>query len=195
MSSESKQEAPPKKGKGMMTKLIMGVGLLALGGGGAYGLQLAGLLPGGHSEAKEVDNSPKLILKGEVDPYAAPAEGEKEAVADVPGDGGSKFRTSYFIFSDDFTSNLRGSTGLVQLSLAAATQHDGRVIMWLKKHELAVRSAILIELADTPEEELLTQAGKEQLQKRLVDAINGVLMKQEGFGGISAVYFRSLLVQ
>ena len=61
--------------------------------------------------------------------------------------------------------------------------------------KLAIRSRILIELADTPEEEVLTQPGKEALQKRLTLAINDVLTQAEGFGGVDNVFFRSLLVQ
>ena len=196
MSNEAKDQAPAKKkGMGLMTKGLIALALIGAGGGGAYALQQAGFLPGGGGHAEEVDPNPQLILKGETDPYYTASEEDKETALSVPGDGGSKYRTAYFVFSDDFTSNLRGSTGLVQLSLAAATQYDGRVLMWLKKHELAIRSRIVVELADTPEEILLTPEGKERLQKRLVDAINEELTEAEGFGGIKAVYFRSLLVQ
>ncbi|MDD3799401.1 MAG: flagellar basal body-associated FliL family protein [Novosphingobium sp.] len=196
MSGEAKDQAEAKtKGKGAAVKAAMALALVGAGGGGVYGLLQAGVLPGGGKEAKE-DHTPKLILKGEEDPYAPPAaEGEGSEAPDVSGEGGSKYRTAYFTFSDNFTSNLKNSTGLIQVSLAASTHRDGRVLMWLKKHELAVRSRILIVLADTPEEELLTPEGKELLQKRITDAINQVLIEAEGFGGIDAVYFRSLLVQ
>ena len=196
MSDETNdQAAPKKKGKGMLFKGAMVLILLSAGGGAAYGLQQAGIVGGGKEGAKE-SNVPKLILKGEEDPYApAPAEGEGEGAAEVLGEGGSKYRTAYFTFSDEFTSNLRGSAGLIQVSIAASTHRDGRVLIWLKKHELAARSAILIVLADTPEEEVLTPDGKERLQKRITAAINKVLADAEGFGGVDAVYFRSLLVQ
>jgi flagellar FliL protein len=39
--------------------------------------------------------------------------------------------------------------------------------MWVKKHELAIRSEMLVVLADTPEEDAFTPEGKERLQKRL----------------------------
>ncbi len=67
--------------------------------------------------------------------------------------------------------------------------------MWLKKHELAIRSAVLVVLADTPEEDVFTPEGKERLQKRLTAAINQVLTDTEGFGGVDKVYFKSFLVQ
>jgi flagellar FliL protein len=67
--------------------------------------------------------------------------------------------------------------------------------MWMKKHELAIRSAMLAVLAETPEEDAYSVAGKERLQKRLTASINTVLTDTEGFGGVDAVYFRSFLVQ
>ena len=108
---------------------------------------------------------------------------------------GSEYRTVYYSFEEPFTSNLKDSSGLVQVSIAASTRHDGRVIQWLSLHELAIRSAILVELANTPEEDAFTVEGKERLQRRLTVAMNRVLEENEGFGGVDAVHFRSFLVQ
>ncbi len=194
MSEQEDGQPKKKKGKGMIVKTLGGVILIGAGAGGTYGLVQAGMLNGLHKSEKE-DTTPKLILKGQDDPYAVKSEGEGDGAPDVAGDGGNKYRTAYYTFSDEFTSNLKDSTGLIQVSLAASTHRDGRVLLWLKKHELAIRSRILIELADTPEEEVLTQPGKEALQKRLTLAINDVLTQAEGFGGVDNVFFRSLLVQ
>jgi len=193
-SDKNGGEAKPRKGKGMLVKLMMGLGLLAAGGGGAFGAMQAGLIGGGHEEKE--DKNPKLVRKGEEDPYAPKTEAkEGEGPAEVHGEGGSEYQTSYFSFTEDFTSNLNNSEALVQLSLAASTRRDGRVLMWLKKHELAIRSSMLAEIAATPEEEIYTVAGKERLQKRLTAAINKVLTEREGFGGVDAVYFKSFIIQ
>jgi len=153
------------------------------------------VIGGGHAEPKE-DNTPKLVRKGEEDPFAPKTEAkEGEGPAEVEGDGGSEYRTSYFSFTEDFTSNLKNSSALVQISLACSTRRDGRVLMWLKKHELAIRSEVLVVLADTPEEDAFTPEGKQRLEKRLTAAINKVLTETEGFGGVDAVYFKSFLVQ
>ena len=196
MSSDKPEtDAKPKKGGGMMMKVLAGVALIGAGGGGVFGLLQAGVIGGGETHAKK-DNNPKLVRKGEEDPYAPKAEGDKEgAVAEVDGDGGSEYRTSYYSFADDFTSNLKNSDALVQVSLAAATHRDGRVLMWSKKHELAIRSAMLTVLADTPEEDVFTLEGKNRLQKRLTGAMNDVLVKNEGFGGIDNVFFKSFIIQ
>lgn len=195
MSDKPEADAKPKKGKGLIVKLVIGLVLVGAGGGGTFALVQAGMIGGGEGHAKEKDE-PKLIKKGEEDPYAVKTEAkEGEGAAEVDGEGGSEYRTSYYNFTEDFTSNLKNSSALVQISLACSTRRDGRVLMWLKKHELAIRSAILVVLADTPEEEVMVPEGKQRLQKRIAGAINQVLVQTEGFGGIDSVYFKSFLVQ
>lgn len=190
----SKKESAdkPKKGKGLLLKLVLGLALVGAGGGGAYALVTTGVI--GADKAKE-DNKPKLVRKGEEDPYAPAAGKGEEGAETVYGEGGSEYRTAYYSFEDGFTSNLSDSAGLVQVSLAASTRRDGRVIQWLEMHELAIRSAILVELANTPEDDVYSVEGKERLRQRLAGAINHVLEENEGFGGVEAVYFRSFLVQ
>lgn len=195
MSDDKGKADTPKKGKGLIAKAILGIVLLGAGGGGVFGLMAAGIIGGGHEGPAE-PKGPQLILKGEEDPYAPAAEkGEGEGPAMVYGDGGSEYRTAYYSFDEEFTSNLQNSDALVQMSLAASTQRDGRVLMWLDEHQLAIRSRLLVELADTPESALLMPEGKAELQKRLTKAINDVLEEHEGFGGVDNVYFRSLIVQ
>lgn len=196
MSSEEEQaEAPPetKKKSGLMMKLVLVLVLLAVGGGGVFGLMAAGIIGGEHEEPG--DNLPKLVMKGDSDPYGAASESSDGGPEFVYGESGSKYRTAYFSFSDDFITNLRGSEGLIQVTLAASTQRDGRVLMWLEKHELAIRSQLLIDLADTPEEDVITPEGKARLQQRMIASINRILTETEGFGGVDRVYFRSLIVQ
>jgi len=197
MSSDKDDKPKKKKKGGMLMKLMIPVVLIAASGGGVYGLVVAGVIGGGGHEEKE-DTNPKLVKKGEEDPYAVKKEGEKEGEGgehEVEGEGGSEYKTSYFTFTEEFTSNLKDSDSLVQVAIACSTRRDGRVLMWLKKHELAIRSAMLNVLADTPEEDIGSLAGKERMQKRLTATINQVLTKEEGFGGIDEVYFKSFLVQ
>jgi flagellar protein FliL len=201
MSDKNEKEAKPakKKGGGLLLKLGAVGALLAAGGGGAYGLVAAGIIGGGGHSAEKEDKNPKLIVKGEKDPFEpAATEGHGEEGGgghDTDGEGGSKYRTAYFSFTEDFTSNLKESSALVQMSIACSTRRDYRVILWLKKHELALRSAILGVLADTPEEEVQLPNGKDKLQKRLTASINKVLTANEGFGGVDAVYFKTFIVQ
>ncbi len=197
-TADTAAEAPTTEKKGrkkLVFLLTAGLIVAGAGGGAAYGLMLKGVINGGGEH--EVDDKPRLVRKGESDPYALPApeNAGEGAFEDVEGSGGGPYRTSYHSFTEEFTSNLRGSGHFVQTSLAASTHYDGRVLMWLKKHELAVRSAVLITLADTSEEDAYSVAGKQRLQKRLTAAINEVLTAREGFGGVGNVYFKTYIVQ
>ena len=197
MSDKKDKEAKAnKKGGGMMIKIIGAVLLLGVGGGGAFGLVATGMIGGGAKIAMKEDNRPKLIKKGQSDSFApAIKEGEGDGGKGADGDGGSEYRTLYFSFTDDFTSNLKGTESLVQLSIACSTHRDYRVVLWLKKHELAIRSAMLAVLADTTDDSIQTPQGKESLQRRLTQAINKVLTDDEGFGGVDAVYFKNFIIQ
>lgn len=189
---EAEGEEKPKGG--FLKMLIFAVVLLAVGAGGAYGAYAAGLF--GDAGGAAEDNSPKLVRKGEDDPYAPPDDGKgKDVGAVVHGDGGNEFRTAYYSFSEPFTSNLLDSAALIQVDLAASTQRDGRVLQWLGQHELAIRSAILTELANTPEADIYSTAGKDRLKAGLTEAINAVLTENEGFGGVDDVHFKGFLVQ
>lgn len=197
MSDKSKdKDAKGKGGKGKLMLILVAVGMLAIGGGGVFALVATGVIGGSHAnEPKE--RGPQLVRKGEEDPYMPKTkEGEGEGTAmEVEGEGGDEYRTAYYTFTEDFTSNLKDSDALIQTSLACSTRRDGRVLMWLKKHELAIRSRLLQILADTPEDDVYTMQGKDKLQKRMTAAINQVLIQKEGFGGVDAVYFRTFIIQ
>lgn len=194
MSDQTDTAAPKKKG-GFIKIMLLALVLVGAGGGGTYAAVASGLLGGGQS-AKE-NPEPQLVLKGEEDPYAPPSK-EKDAKGGAPivyGTGGSKYRTAYFDFTQEFTSNLADGDSLIQVALAASTQRDGRVLMWLAEHETAIRSRMLVEIAATSEADVTAPGGKERLQKRLAAAVNAVLKEREGFGGVDNVYFRSFIVQ
>ena len=196
MSTETapQETPPPKKKGGKLKPVLFAVLLLAAGGGGTYAAFASGML-GAHGTQEE-DNNPKLVRKGDEDPYPFTGGGEtKDKAPVVHGAGGGEYRTAYYNFTEEFTSNLANGNALVQVSIAASTHYDGRVLMWLAEHETALRSRILAELAATSEEDLASIEGKEELQQRLTKALNEVLEQREGFGGVDSVYFRSFIVQ
>lgn len=196
--SDKTQDAAPKKGK-MGKLIVMGVGLIVLlGGGVGAGLYASSSgLVGGHAKAE--DHGPKLVPKDE-QKRAAAGEGEghdKPSVGNAPpsGEGGDKFASNYYAMEKDFTANLQNSTHFVQVGIAVSTPYDDSVIGNLKTNDIAVRSAILMALGDTTEDQVFTSDGKKQLQKRLTDAINATLKQKEGFGGVSNTYFTTFVVQ
>ena len=83
----------------------------------------------------------------------------------------------------------------IQVGIAVSTPYDDKVIQNIKTNDIAIRSAILMALGDTTEDQVFTSQGKAQLAKRLVAAVNTTLKQKEGFGGVSNVYFTNFVVQ
>jgi len=224
MSDAPAADAAPKK-KGKLKMIVIGaVGVIVLlGGGVGAGLYAAGsgMVGGGGKPAAHDDpNKPKLVPKSEQKHPGAGGEGgeggegghgggegaaeggegsegggEAHGAPTPEGHGGEPYASNYFAMEKEFTSNLQDSVHFIQIGLAVSTPYDDKVITNLKTNDIAIRSAILLTLGDTPEDQVFTGAGKAQLQKRLVATINQVLREKEGFGGISNVYFTTFVVQ
>lgn len=206
--TEPKTDAPKKQGKGKLLALIAGV--LVLVGGGVAGGMYAAKAGGGAAEAEHA--GPRLVPKSEQKKAGEGGEeghggggasegggGEEHAATGgkpTPhGEGGDQYASTYYAFDKEFTANLRDSVHFVQVGVAVSTPYDETVVEHLKTNEIAVRSAVLMALGDTTEEQVFSSEGKAQLQKRLVAAINATLKQKEGFGGISNTYFTSFVVQ
>ena len=65
----------------------------------------------------------------------------------------------------------------------------------LKKHELAIKSEVLLILADTTEAELAGIENRKKVQDKIRDGINAILMEREHFGGIENVFFTTMVMQ
>lgn len=190
MSDTAPEEEKPKKKKGKMKGLIIGLAAVAVlgGGGAAAGFYVAGTMNAEGAEPED-PNKPKIILKD------GTAVSEKEAKTAMPEQTDSKFKVSYHQIEQPFTSNLSNSESFAQLSLAISTFYDERVFENVTEHEIAIRSAILLELSQQDPFEIDTSEGKVQLKKNLRDVINATLKEKSGFGGIEDVYFTSLVIQ
>ena len=192
---EDKTDTPKKKGKGKLIAMILG--LLVLVGGGVGG----GLYFGRARAASTAETGPHLVPKseqvraGDGEGHGSEGAAATGGQATPHGSGGDRYASNYYAMEKDFTSNLRESVHFVQVGVAVSTPYDETVIEHLKTNEIAVRSAILMALGDTTEEQVFTSDGKQQLQRRLVAAINATLKQKEGFGGISNVYFTNFVVQ
>lgn len=191
MSDEAPAAASKKGGKKKLIILVVG-GLVLAGGGVAGGMFAAGLGLGG-AHAKEVEDpaTPKLVLR----------EGQSEdpTVAHKPigsfAPDPRRYKASYYTMEQAFTSNLRDTDGIAQLSLGVSTFYDSKVLDNFKDNEMPIRSAVLATLANEDAMVLETPQGKAQLQQHLRDAINKVLVEKTGYGGVDDVYFTSFIIQ
>lgn len=200
--------APKKKKKGKLLLFVGAPVLLAGGGGGAaYAMGWLNVASGGAHEAKS--DEPKLVPKSEEKKAGAGGGeggdhgggGEGDAAAGhggqptPKGEGGDKYASSYYPLEKEFTSNLAESVHFIQVGIAISTPYDDKVLENIKTHEIAIRSAVLMALGETTEDEVFTAPGKKGMQERLAKAINAVLKEKEGFGGVGNVYFTNFIVQ
>ncbi len=204
-----------KKGGGKK-KLLIIVGAVALlgGGGAAAGFYVAGSMSHGEAGPIEDPNKPQLVLKGEnpeeiANQWAAKAKAaeKKGEAGHAPGKGKDKgvdlprpsdpaaYQATYFQIPMPLTSNMADSDAFAQISIAVSTYYDNRVIQAVQTHELAIRSAILMMLAQEQEVDLATPEGKEKLQVKILKKINDTLKAKTGYGGLDNVYFTNFVIQ
>ncbi len=217
----SDDAAPPakKSGRGRLMLLVLPVVLIMGGAGIAGGLYAAGAFGSATEEAPKEDTAkPRLVLKGEDpvaiaekfggssgehgeggDPSASPSgHGAKlpKGGVDLPSPKDiSRYQATYFQMPAPYTSNLADTDSLVQISVAISTYYDNRVIEAVKVHEMAMRSAILMLLAQENADMIATPNGKIALQKKLTGLINRILREKTGYSGIDNVYFTNFVIQ
>lgn len=212
--SDAADEGTKKKKTGGKNKRLLMIGAAALllgGGGAAAGFFVAGSMTHEEKGPKEDPNKPQFVLKGEnpeeiANQWIAKAQeagvenqlpaGNKGKGIDLPRPKTpAAYQATYFQIPAPFTSNLADSDAFAQISIAVSTYYDNRVILAIQTHELAIRSAILMMLAQEQEIDLATPEGKEKLQARLVQIINDVLKAKTGYGGVDNVYFTNFVIQ
>lgn len=131
------------------------------------------------------------------------AHGEKKASA-KDGPGGkmktkspelTRFEYTYHQLEREFLVNVSGSRKVMSVQIAVMTRYDERVVTNVKKHEFAIRSAVMDVMRLTTDAELAKPDFRKELAVRIRDAMNGLIEKYEDFGGIEEVHFTSFIVQ
>jgi len=138
----------------------------AHGGGGGHGDK--------KGDSKDAGGSPKLNKKSPDSP---------------------RFEYTYFQLEREFLVNLTGSKKVMSVQIAIMTRYDERVVENIKKHEFALRSAIMDTMRMTTEAELAKPDFRRDLAKKVADVMNTLLEKYEDFGGVEEVNFTNFIVQ
>ena len=203
-----------KKGGGMKMILLLVVGVVVGGAGAAGGLYAAGFFSPAEEGPKEDPNKPVLVLAGESAEDVAKAHGggggghggggAAAAAHGAPHGKGidlptpanpAAYQATYFQLQAPFTSNMSDTDAFAQISVAVSTYYDMRVIEAIKTHEMAIRSQVLMMLAQQPQEVLDTPKGKQALQGKIRTIINDILKQKTGYGGVDNVYFTNFVIQ
>lgn len=215
-------EAKPKKKKGGRMKLILliAIAMVVGGAGAAGGLYAAGFFSPKEEGPKEDPNKPVLVLAGESAEDVAKAHGyagggggegggheggggHVVSGAHLPAKGidlpspanPAAYQATYFQLQTPFTSNMSDTDAFAQISIAVSTYYDIRVVDAIKAHEMAIRSQVLMMLAEQPVEALSTPEGKRALQAKIKTVINDILKQKTGYGGVDNVYFTNFVIQ
>ena len=107
----------------------------------------------------------------------------------------TRFEDTYLQIDKEFMTNLTGSKKVMVVQIAVMTHYDNRVFDNVKKHEFAIRSAILDQMRQTTEAEASRPDFRTELAAKIKVVMNDMLMKYEDFGGIEDVFFTSFVIQ
>jgi len=196
MAEEDLEDGEEKKKGGLVKILlfvIIGILVIAISIG-------ATLFLTGFFDAKPVvvdENGNVVIQQGaaegaeEVDPNA-PKPLSKVSKQQPEG---QKFDQLYNEMDRKFTVNLEGSKQFCQFTMGFMTHYDQRVVDNVYKHELALRSAIIMEVSTYNKAQLATVADKQKLATAIKGIMNRVLIGYEDFGGIEEVFFTEFVIQ
>ena len=220
--ADEQEEEGGKKGPLIKIILIVVVGLVLVGAAVAATLFFTGFFDKKAAEAVaeaiEEDAAPAADGKsgpgkgGEPAPKVADAkaEGKSEAKGDAKGDakGGGKpaprqratpervrFEQTYLELERPLLANVTGSRKVMQIRLAIMTYYDERVFNNVKKHEFALRSAILDVMRQATEADINKPVFRTELAEKIRLTINALLEKYEDFGGVEEVHFTEFVVQ
>ena len=107
----------------------------------------------------------------------------------------TRFEYTYMQIEREFLVNVSGSKKVMSVQIAVMTHYDDRVFENVKKHDFAIRSAVMDVMRLTTDADLVKPEFRKELAAKIRDAINTLLEKYEDFGGIEEVFFTSFVVQ
>ena len=145
--------------------------------------------------------------KPPVDPEAAAeADGHGGGHGDKKGDSKpskkakdspelTRFEYTNMQIEREFLVNVSGSKKVMSVQIAVMTHYDDRVFENVKKHDFAIRSAVMDVMRLTSDADLVKPDFRKDLAVKIRDAMNTLLEKYEDFGGIEEIHFTNFIVQ
>jgi len=179
----------PKKKKPIL--LIVGIVVLAIVL--MVGIAFGTLYFSGYYEKKAelaaMDKLEELEAAATKANDVAPGKLKKEAPE------ATRFEKNYFQVEKELMTNITGSKKVMVVQIAIMTHYDSRVFDNIKKHEFALRSAMLDLMRQTTEAEASKPEFRKELAVKLKDIMNALLEEYEDFGGVEEVMFTSFVMQ
>jgi flagellar FliL protein len=116
------------------------------------------------------------------------------AATTAPEDPPADAEVGYYALKPSVVANLNGGPDYIRCDIQLMTK-DAERLAEIELHAAALRHEIFLLLADEDGPALQTPQGKEDLRRRLRDALRQVLEKRTGDPLIAEIYFTSYYVQ
>ena len=105
------------------------------------------------------------------------------------------FENTYMEIERPLVANIVNSRKVMQVMVAIMTHYDDRVVANMEKHEFAIRSEMLAVMRKIDETQISAPNFRSNLAEQLKVAVNSVLERYEGLGGVEEVIFTEFVVQ
>ena len=182
-------EEQPKKKKPILKIILFVLGAIVLMVGVAFGtLYFSGYFEK-KAELAAMDKLEELEAAASKAKVEAPSKIKKEAPE------ATRFEKNYLQLDKELMTNITGSKKVMVVQVALMTHYDTRVFDNVKKHEFALRSAMLDVMRQTTEADVAKPDFRKELAAKLKTEVNELLEKFEDFGGIEDVFFTSFVMQ
>ena len=186
--AEAGEEEPKKKKPSVKIIIIALLAIVLL-----VGVVFVTLFFSGFYEKKaELEAEDKLE---ELEAAASKAKVEAPSKIKKEAPEATRFEKNYMQMEKELMTNITGSKKVMVVQLALMTHYDSRVFDNVKKHEFALRSAMLDVMRQSTEADVAKPEFRKNLAAKLKDVMNELLENYEDFGGIEDVFFTSFVMQ
>ena len=162
------QEGEAQKKGGAMKWIIIGVLVVALGGGGWFGY---------------------TTFMVEEEPELAEGEEAEEAASDSPALFAPLHPPLVVNFTDEY-----GDAHFMQVTLEVMARDQG-IIDHVKNHAAVIRNEMILSFSNVTYESVITREGKQELLDNALVQIQDIIETETGETGVEAVYFTGLIIQ
>ena len=123
------------------------------------------------------------------------AAGGPAAAAGGASDG-TPGSDQYLQLHPAFVVNLQGEGRPHYMqAVAQLMSHEPERLQAAQDHDPAIRHQLILLFSERSVAQMSTMEGKESLRADALEAVNEILRRETGHGGIDAVYFTSLVIQ
>ena len=189
--AEEVVEGEPKKKKPILLILVIVLSVIILIMSVMFGtLYFSGYFE--HKSEAAAHEKVDELEKAAEDAHSATPEGPSKVKKEAEA---TRFENTYLEIDKEFMTNITSSKKIMVVKVAVMTHYDSRVFDNVKKHEFAIRAAVLDVMRQSTEADVAKADFRIDMAAKIKVVMNEILMKYEDFGGIEDVFFTSFVMQ